>query len=263
MAQNPSTETAEWVPPYISFRTITDLMSRMANEEPPSRIDKSYLASLSGGYQTQVIGALNALGLRDKDTGALTEAMLNLVKGSEPERKSIIKEILEKGYSSLIALGTNATQQQMLEGFKALGVNAGDTMRKSVSFYLNAAKYAEVPISRYWKTPGVPRNKKKDQQGKPDDVGASSEGSEGGSGNTDRSNDGQSSNVRTVSFRSGGSATFAFNVDFFTLSDPDRTWLLGIVDKMRKYSEGQPALPSGESEDADDEIDFDEEVPSG
>ena len=36
-------------PPYISFRTILNLIERMADEEIPPRIDRSYLRSLSGG----------------------------------------------------------------------------------------------------------------------------------------------------------------------------------------------------------------------
>ena len=94
MSQTETPTNAKWTPPYTAFRTILDLIERMVKEEPPSRIDKSYLNNYSGGYQTQVIAMLNTLGLRNEETQEVGERMLALVKASETERPRIIAEMV-------------------------------------------------------------------------------------------------------------------------------------------------------------------------
>ena len=49
----------------------------------------------------------------------------------------------------------------MLDAFRAMGVTGQDTMRKVVSFFLSAAKYAGVSVSRHWKTPAVSSSPRK------------------------------------------------------------------------------------------------------
>src|SRR2546428_665337 len=73
MANDPNskTEAKSSPPPYISFRTLLNLVERMADEGIPRRIDRSYLGGLSGAYQTQVMAALRSLGLMTDD-GAVT-----------------------------------------------------------------------------------------------------------------------------------------------------------------------------------------------
>ena len=52
-------------------------------------------------------------------------------------------------------LGTiNATQGQLEEAFREYGVS-GDTLRKAIAFYLAAAKYAQVPLSKNFRVPSV------------------------------------------------------------------------------------------------------------
>src|SRR5437868_7064320 len=94
MATMPS-DTAEqgFTPPYIAFKTLIGLVERMEREEPPSRIDKSYLDSFSGGYQTQVLAALDALELLG-ESGVLGDRLKALVAADESERKQIVGELI-------------------------------------------------------------------------------------------------------------------------------------------------------------------------
>ncbi len=151
-AQN-STELHAVSPPYISFRTLLNLIERMATEGVPPRIDRSYLTGLSGGYQTQVMAALRSLGLTS-DGGAVTQRLLDLADYPD-KRKELMGQIIRERYPEAWALGQeNATQAQLEETFKPSGIT-GATLRKAVAFYLHAANYADIPLSPFFKTPSA------------------------------------------------------------------------------------------------------------
>ncbi len=84
-----------FTPPYIAWKTLTTLVDRMEREDPPARIDKSYLDNLSGGYRTQVLAALHSLGLVD-ESGTLSERLKALVAGDEEGRKQIVAELVRE-----------------------------------------------------------------------------------------------------------------------------------------------------------------------
>src|SRR6266700_4832424 len=137
MSENAIAEST-FTPPYIAFKTITTLLERMKREDPPSRIDKSYLDNFSGGYQTQVLAALHSLELLGPN-GELSETLKALVKADESEQKHIIGGMIRSLYAPVLALGTNATKSQLLEGFSVLAPRVtGDTKRKAIAFFLTA-----------------------------------------------------------------------------------------------------------------------------
>jgi Family of unknown function (DUF5343) len=144
---------APGAPPYISFRTLTNLLDRLQETHLPPRIDRSYLDGLSGGYQTQVIAALRWLDLIGEN-GEIGDVLASLATTSE-QRPKIIGELLRSHYPSVFALSSkNATQGQLEEEFRNFGVT-GSTLRKAIAFFLNAASYAEIPVSPHFKIPPV------------------------------------------------------------------------------------------------------------
>jgi hypothetical protein len=147
------TEQSEdtFVPPYISFAQLENVFERMRNEGTPARIDRSYLSSWSGSAQAQFLTATASLGLRDEH-GRPTETLKRLV--AEPdERAAIIAGILQAKYPEALALGDDATQQQLEEVFRNYEGISGSTTRKAITFYLHAAKFAGVPVSPFFKAP--------------------------------------------------------------------------------------------------------------
>jgi hypothetical protein len=146
----------KWVPPYVAFPTVTTLIERMAAEGgAPPRIDRSYLRSFSGGYQSQVIAALKSLGLIDDATN-VGEQLTSLVEAPDRDaRGRIFADILRKYYPEPVRLGTiKATQGQLEDAFREYGLS-GDTLRKAIAFYLGAAKYANMPVSVNFRVPSV------------------------------------------------------------------------------------------------------------
>lgn len=141
-------------PPYFAFKTLTNTIVKMEEHGPPNRIDRYFLEGMSGAGQTQFIAGLKSLKLIDKD-GVPQQRLIDLVSKPD-ERPAIIGEILRDRYPEAVTLGeTNATTGQLLEVFNGYGVQ-GDTARKAIAFYLQAAKYAgNIPLSPQFKTPKV------------------------------------------------------------------------------------------------------------
>jgi hypothetical protein len=166
MSETPSaTESATAAPPYISFRTLLNLIERMADEGVPPRIDRSFLSGLSGGYQTQVLAALRSLGLMDDD-GKVKPRLLTLV-GQPDQRPALIAEIVRERYPEAVALGEEkATQGQLEDQFKRYGIT-GTTLRKAIAFYLHAANYTGITVSPYFKIPSATEGSASTRRRKP------------------------------------------------------------------------------------------------
>jgi hypothetical protein len=150
---NESVDTAEteFVPPYISFAQLENVLERMRNEGVPARIDRSYLGSWSGSVQGQFLKATTSLGLRDEH-GRPTEQLKKLV--ADPDgRPALIGEIIKEKYPAAIALGQDATQQQLEEVFRDYPGISGGTIRKAITFFLHATKFAGIPTSPFFKAP--------------------------------------------------------------------------------------------------------------
>lgn len=159
-------ETKQSPPPYFAFKTLTNAIVQMEEHGPPNRIDRTFLTNMSGAGQTQFIAGLKSLGLIDDD-GAIQPHLVELV--NQPDnRPALIGQLLKDRYPEAVELGKgNATTGELVEVFSDYGVR-GDTARKAIAFYLNAAKYAgDIPLSPNFKTPsnrssgGTPKKKVK------------------------------------------------------------------------------------------------------
>lgn len=142
------TESAEFVPPYISFNTHENTAERMRLEGIPSRVDRSYLGSWSGSAQKQFMRGERMLGFLDEDNRP-TPDYVRYIKNPE-ERPAIMRAILEAKYAGMLALGENATQQQLEEAFRAYPGISGATVAKAISFFLGAANYAGIKLSPHY-----------------------------------------------------------------------------------------------------------------
>lgn len=141
-------------PPYFAFKTLTNTITKMEEHGPPNRVDRSFLGGMSGAGQTQFIGGLKSLGLIDDD-GRPQPRLIEMVSNPD-SRPHLVGELLRERYPEAVALGnTNATTDELVEVFNGYGVK-GDTARKAIAFYLQAATYAgNIPRSPNFKTPSV------------------------------------------------------------------------------------------------------------
>ena len=152
--KDPEAETL--VPPYFAFRTLLNQLDFMKEKGVPARIDRSFLVGMSGAGQAQYITGLRSLGLIDGN-GAVSPALTEMVNASVSDRKRVLREALQRRYAKAIELGkTNATTGQLVELWREQYGATGDTARKGIAFYLNAARYAgDIPLSPMFQTPKV------------------------------------------------------------------------------------------------------------
>src|SRR6266568_2899627 len=94
---------AEWVPPYVSFTSLMNLIGRMAQQGGvPAHIHRDWIGG-SGTAKSQMVSALKALGLRNDD-GAPLDALRELVEKPD-ERERLVRELLERYYLEPVQLG--------------------------------------------------------------------------------------------------------------------------------------------------------------
>ena len=162
MSEEAKANTNHGTLPYIAFKTIETLRVRMAEEAVPNRIDKSYLDSFSGGYQSQVLAALTTLRLIDDEQRPTTN-LKELVVADTKGQREVIYRIVYSTYGPILELERNTTNQQLIDAFSELAPKVtGDTRRKAIAFFLNACKFAGIEVGPNWKTPPVsPSGKRK------------------------------------------------------------------------------------------------------
>lgn len=238
MTESTTQTTKGPLPPYIAFKTLVDIVERMEREEPPTRVDPTYLDSYAGGYRPTVISNLQTLGLLKK-TGEPTETLLALVIADEAERKNLIAQLLKTQYSDVFVLGTNSTQGQFLEVFSHRGAQ-GDTRRKAVSFFLKGCTYADLATGTHWKTPPASTSGTKRKATPRRDA------LEGEKDRADEQKDVQprGEDVATVRLRSGGTLTLALDGNSLVMPKDDRNFVFSIVDLMQEYEQRADNSPS-------------------
>jgi len=259
-AKEARTKKADPVPPYIAFATMTKLFERMREEgAPPNVIDRSYLASMSGGYQGQVLAAFKVYKLIN-ERGEPTDALSKLVESSPDDWPRLLDARTQEIYRSVLPLaGVKATQGQLERAFREAYGLTGSTMRKAIKFYLDISRFVSLPLSPHWRTPprpprmasAHPRPSSKVTVGRP---------KSGGTANmSDTSDVSEPTNSLEVQLASGGSVGLTISVDLFTLSGNDRDFIFDLVDRLHGYrtrfvDEGEDQEPPENGEPPDEEI---------
>jgi hypothetical protein len=135
--------------PYTSFKSLTNVIDRFKENGLPPRIDRSVLGG-SEGQKTQIIGAMRFFGFV-KQNGDVTDALTRMANADQKQRQQLWKELLATHYPDATELAAvNATTRQLEETFTGI---AGETQRKAVAFYLQAAKEVGHPTSKHFKIP--------------------------------------------------------------------------------------------------------------
>lgn len=134
-------------PPYIPWTTFINLVDELGGKGLPDQIDRSVLKSKSGATQSQFLAAARFLDLIDRDDRP-TERFKALASRPE-DRKALVEQLVRDHYADALALGSAATQAQLDAKFRSYGLQ-GETARKAVGFFLNAARLAELPLSSHY-----------------------------------------------------------------------------------------------------------------
>jgi hypothetical protein len=140
-------------PPYMSFTSFLTLLDRIEENGPPNQFDRSFFGNISGSIVAQNMGTLRFFGLLD---GKVPRQPLLSSLTSPAGRKAVLRQLIEEKYPEAVRLGEQrGTAGQLDQTFKDRGLN-GATVRKAVTFYLQAADYAGIPVSPHFSKPRPP-----------------------------------------------------------------------------------------------------------
>ena len=253
-AERPRREAV--TPPYVSFNTFRTLIDWLRSEGVPLRYDRSFWqAKFSGSTGTQLVAALRFLGLLEGD--GPTPDLDRMANAAPDERRLILRELLKDSYDSVPFEELDRATPAMVKGwFRAYPVD-GHTLRKAVSFFVNATKYAGVPISNAVSkmaksrvagpAGGGTRDKQVTERAIVDVDSAGPRRTPRGERAAPGRSGAQPSRI-TIGLESGGGVTVDVAVDLFQLSDRDREFVLRLVDLTRSY-EGRQGKPEAGTED--------------
>jgi len=238
--------TGQPIPPYVSFQTVLNQIERMELEGVPARIDGHYLVGMSGGTQNQFKHALRSLGLiRDDDK--VEESLTELAENPD-RRPELFAEILSNRYPKLVELPQNATAGQLDEALAEFGLGK-DTRRKAATFYVSAANYAGLPVSKLFKSgraaSGTAARRSSSASRR---TGTTRRGTtkSGTAADPTPVSEGHS---HTVKLRTGGTMTLTVDVNPLSLKGVERTFFYAVVDLLDEYEAGTDSpLPSAAGE---------------
>ncbi len=211
--------------PYVPFKTFLAAIEGLEHGIP-HQIDASFWPSYSGTIKSQLLGSFRFLGLIE-DGGRPSASLKSLVE-DKANRQAILRKLLETSYPKIVGVGLQQmTPQQFDELMREYGMH-GATHDKATSFFLKAAKYAEMPMSTWLgqKTRASGSRKKR---------------SEFGAKGHDSIRDAilppaqVQGTSKTIELKSGGKLTLILSANVFDLNSDDREFVFGMIDKLQEY----------------------------
>ncbi len=241
-------------PPYVSFTTFKTLRDWLGDEGVPLRFDRSFWEDkFSGSTGTQLVAALRFLGLLDQDVPRPN--MERVAQASADEWRELLAQLLVDAYTAVPFEELPRATPAMVRGwFRAYPID-GHTLRKAISFFVSAAKEADVPMSNAVRKMARGSSSRQAAAGATDRPesqqvtgGPRCRGPDPSTAPVRRG--GPQPNEMVVDLDSGGAVTLGVAVDLFQLSERDREFVLKLIDLTKGYStvagEPQAAEEDGE-----------------
>ena len=222
--------------PYISWATFVNFIDWLGEGTIPVQVDRSFWSTrYSGGTGSQLMSGLRFLKLLDGE--APTTTLEEIVNADADARKQLVGQLLRDRYPSVFAIELErATPKMINDAFAELGVE-GDTSRKAQSFFINACKFADVPLA-----PGIrkrarnrraatSRSRRPSRTTKPP-------GSSPQQANQAPSHAGSGQST-TVELGGGGTLTLVLDANVLTLEEGDRQFISDLVGQFQAYERGE------------------------
>jgi hypothetical protein len=242
----PDAATTGIAPPYISFLTFQEVLnwiSTLSDDAAPTADDlRSRFGTSLGG---QVVAALRFLGLIDGPSDAT--ALRDLATAAEESRSLLLAPIVREAYDLPFESLPGATMGDLRMWFDSAYHIEGHTQRKAISFFINAARSAGLPLSPQLAKSVRPRigsNRPENhrpstsaaQRVRPADGSSSRGGAPVPRRPEFRPPSAQGAyNVRTIKLASGGTVTVTLDLDLFALSAEDQKFVLEVVGLIKGY----------------------------
>jgi hypothetical protein len=232
---------------YLPFKTFLSAIEALEHGIP-KKIDRTIWRTQAYVVQTQIIMALRFLGLLDNEDNP-TPKLHQLVENKD-DRKRVLHTILEDAYRRLVDLDLTKTTPKMLDDEMDKYSVSGDTKKKAVRFFLQAAKYVEMPmhplLQSQVRNSNGPRKKRTTNKTGVSLAVSGIAGSVNGPGERPTS-------TQAAGMSNGGKIVLQVFGDPFALPSEERNLIFELVDKVREHAKAHPVeVESDEYEDEEE-----------
>ena len=170
------------------------------------------------------MGSYRFFGLID-DSDRPTAILTNIVTKPE-QRAAIVRDLLKAGYPEIMAHDLTTMTLPILQDLIEKHNVSGETRKKAITFFLQAAKYAGLPLSTFIKVRSTSGTRRRRQRNNGDATEilmvqpppAKQEGTE-----------------KVIELTSGGTVSLKVSVDILSISESDRKFVFDLIDKVNNY----------------------------
>jgi hypothetical protein len=230
---------------YLPFKTLLSAIESLEHGIP-KKIDRTIWRTQSYVVQTQIIMALRFLGLLDEQD--IPTPKLHQLVEKKNDRKIILNNILVDAYRKIIDLDLTKTTPKMLDDEMEAYNVTGDTKKKAVRFFLQAAKYVDMPLHPLLKAQTRNTGPRKKRVAK----AAVAEGIQV-TADPGYNAEERATSTTIAHLSNGGRMILSVYGDPFSLPGDERTMVFELVDKLKAHAalHSQSDDEDGEEEDAE------------
>lgn len=239
-------------PPIMAFATLANFFDDLASRPLPPQIDRSMMSSKSGTDQKNLLMALSTFSLIGEQQRVMP-ALQALATTDAEQRKTELAKLVREYYPDAVTLSeAHGTQQQLDDVFKdKFGLDtSADTRRKAITFFLHAARAADLPISANFPNtrsgsggPGTPHAKRSRNSRKQTPAGAGAAAGISSDSADPPPSLGGSQFSTDVKIKAG-LVVLTVDVNPIELRGEDRKFFYSLIDMMEDYASAHPASPT-------------------
>lgn len=240
-----SAQDAKSAAAYLPFKTFLSAIEALEHGIP-KKIDRTIWRTQAYVVQSQIIMALRFLGLLDAQDQP-TPKLHQLVE-KKNDRKMLLNNVLVDAYRSIIDLDLTKTTPKMLDDEMEQYNVSGDTKKKAVRFFLQAAKYVDMPMHPLLQ--GQTRNTgpRKKRTLKPTFVGDLT-----GAADPAYSPETRPTSTKIVELSNGGRIVVQVFGDPFALPAEERKMVFELMDRLQEHADSHPVDSDEEQTEEEDE----------
>jgi hypothetical protein len=248
-------EPTKRVPPYLPFKTFVSSLDALSHGVPP-KIDRTLWRSQSGVTQGLIMNAYRFFSLvEDTDNADSSDSsteFLDQVARYPDKRPEVLRFLIEAQYEPIIARHdlTKMTLKMLEDAFEQEFSVSGGTKQKAITFFLKAAKFADMPLSPYLSSLlRATRKKRGSRQRGHQDNGIA----EQVHAHFVPVHSPEAASTHSVRLISGGRLTVSITADPFKMPQDDRQFVFSIVDQLQKYEQDHGDLIPVADEEEEEE----------
>lgn len=234
--------------PFGSFATFWNYVTGLTGSELPTHFDRSLLVGKSGTDQKVILAGLKFFDLIDSSDNKIDPGLAALADAAPEERNRILESLLQTKYTDAFGVSeANGSPQQLHESFEQSFGVTGDTRRKAATFFLHAAKQAEISVS-----PNFTKVRSGSGRVKRAATGAKKSAKKRASTKTTTASGGSE---YELSLESGGEIRVSIDVDLMVLMRhaEDREFVMALVDSLETYAANATTTDADTSKDDEDD----------